>query len=66
MHQIEVRKNNIVYTPCKSTDSFLGVEFQKGEISGIYTAIHIPEPIIEALQAELASRLENEENQEDA
>lgn len=54
--QIETRKNTISFTPYKSVDECLAGEFMKGEVSGIYTAVTLIQPLIEALEAELTER----------
>ena len=62
--QIETRKNTVAFTPYKSIDECLAGEFMKGEVSGIYTGMTLLYPLIEALEAELKERPDEEDETE--
>ena len=50
LNQIELRKNNVCFTACKSIDAAMAQEFDKGEISGIYQNANLLEVLIEAVE----------------
>ena len=62
--QIETRRNTICFTPLKTMEEGLQQEYQKGEISGIYLAGNLHELILEALDAEITAKRDEETKEE--
>ena len=64
--QIEVRKNNVCFTPIQSLDEAIAAEYQKGEISGLYLTANLLPLTIEAITAEIEEKKKDEDSKEDA
>jgi hypothetical protein len=62
--QIEVRKNTVAFSPLQSLDDALPLEYQKGEISGIYLTANLLPLQIEALKVEIENRQTQEDKEE--
>ncbi len=51
--QIKTRSEGIIFTPVSEQKGSYEQEFQKGECSGIYTTINLPEVIIDETKVQL-------------
>jgi hypothetical protein len=60
--QVKGRTDEIILTPAKSMEGALGLEFAKGEISGIRLFFHMPETIESIADAEVKARATTEED----
>lgn len=63
--QIRNRSNDIVFTPISEQKGQYEQEYRKGECSGMYTMLHLPETIIEETKVQLTEMRRNESLNED-
>lgn len=54
--QSKTREKNVVHTPCSGMEAVFEQEYEKGEISGIFTFANMPGKIIEDFELEIKTR----------
>lgn len=54
--QSEVRTRNVVHTPCVSMEAVFEQEYEKGEISGIFLIMNLPEVLQKELKVLIKER----------
>ena len=69
--QIRTREIRVVHTPCASMEAVFEQEYQKGEISGMYNVLKLPEVLITTGNEDVKLReaklpLEDNENERES